>query len=565
MSVRPLSHSAIQTFRACQLQFAYKYAFNLPTPSGPAAELGSVVHAQLEAYLSDGLDPLVDKAGKLATMALPHFPPPGSCVSEAKVSLDILPGVPFIGYVDAHWYVDGVLHVSDLKTTSNYVWAKTAEQLATDPQLATYVKGLAGDVDAMVMHVQVLTKGTPDARLVGPVLMKKETVQNNWTAMQEDAKLIVSLHSRNTPDITEALDPLALVPQHQPNFAPCSAYGGCTFRSICKHSDINYKPQRSTIMAPTPAQLARRAALLGQPAPVAQPVVPPDATNDYQEPITEANGRISVTELRPGQWRAYLDGMTISKNGVNSWPTSDRALEVARASMAADDEVNGNAAPVADKPKRTRRTKAQMAADAAQAHTKVVEDGGPDEVSNNVNAAAWAAKVTEADVAVSKDDILADAFVTKAEEAAAAGVVSRPANSQPATPAKGALSEEARSIAGGLRDVVEAMKQDRVLQVSGVVHTPTLYVSCLPTDREVMPIEQVLAPLEDECAHEARVPYYGMIGYGAGPKQVIGKLLVLWRKAPPKDDAFIGVLHAYAEEVIAQWQRAGGKVVRGVR
>jgi hypothetical protein len=316
---------------------------------------------------------------------------------------------------------------------------------------------------------------------------------------------------------------------------------------------------------PTPAQLARRASLFGTPAPAAQPtnnsVTPPDATSDYQDPITEANGRISVSELRPGQWRAYLDGMTISKNGVNSWPTSERALQVARDQLATDDECNGNVAPVADKPKRVRRTKAQMEANAKAADvanealaakaTVYVSDGLlHDRVGNDPGPSRAAVSVkVQPDVAVSDEDILADAFVTKAEESAAAGVVSRPANTQPATPAKIALPDGAFTVT--------------LPKVS--VFVPTLYVSCYPLNKQVRPIEDILAPLEDETAYEARVPYYGMIEYGKGTQAVTGKLIVSWHKNPPKEDMFISGTHPMRDSVVNAWLRSKGQVIVGTK
>jgi len=56
-----LSYSSIATYKGCPARFKYSRIDRLPDPSGPAAERGTRIHADAEAFFSEGSLPILSE------------------------------------------------------------------------------------------------------------------------------------------------------------------------------------------------------------------------------------------------------------------------------------------------------------------------------------------------------------------------------------------------------------------------------------------------------------------------------------------------------------------------
>jgi hypothetical protein len=184
-----LSPSALGTGEKCERAFGFTYIDKLPRKTTKAQEIGTATHAELEAWLRDGVpprSPLLTSSG-----ALSHFPPPKApgllveTVFAFRVTLLRVPGAldvagarealeagedvsaVFYGYKDAQRLVDEavppIVEVYDLKTTSGLQWRKTTEELLTDTQSAVYAADalleIPGAQVASLRWVYTQTKG----------------------------------------------------------------------------------------------------------------------------------------------------------------------------------------------------------------------------------------------------------------------------------------------------------------------------------------------------------------------------------------------------------------------
>ena len=77
------SPSQLSAFKLCRRRWWRESVNGERTPSGPAAERGSAIHAELEAYLGEGVAP-VDGVARSMLRALPA---PGS-IPRAQIEVD---------------------------------------------------------------------------------------------------------------------------------------------------------------------------------------------------------------------------------------------------------------------------------------------------------------------------------------------------------------------------------------------------------------------------------------------------------------------------------------------
>jgi hypothetical protein len=133
---RGTSPSQISTFRDCARKWWRISVNGERQPSSPAAERGSRVHEQIEAYLEHGTQP-TDGA---ALAMLPNLPEAGTVAGELiEVAFAYQPEgwpVPIRGRVDLLDPESG--RIIDHKTTASLSYAKSAEMLPFDPQAIAY-------------------------------------------------------------------------------------------------------------------------------------------------------------------------------------------------------------------------------------------------------------------------------------------------------------------------------------------------------------------------------------------------------------------------------------------
>jgi hypothetical protein len=248
MGLYKFSPSAIDTYKSCARKWAWDKIGKVPRAQHPSAALGERCHKQLENYLVSGEHPrhmhetgLVDDMGAIVSPSLEFLPPPGTVEVEKAFNFES-PRTGFIysGRIDWRRPLDaadiqalalpypseGWAEIGDHKSTSNLAYAKTPEDLLTDPQGVIYA------VDAMA-HYQV-----PHVRLHWNYISTKRpyrvlpVIQHVHTqGVAEEFKRIEGIATEMAHHLdTVGPDDILSLPA---NTNTCRAYGGCPYRYKC--------------------------------------------------------------------------------------------------------------------------------------------------------------------------------------------------------------------------------------------------------------------------------------------------------------------------------------------
>lgn len=143
------SPSSFDLWDTCQRRWGFRYLAGIKTPRAPSAALGTRCHALLETYLKGGQFDLYSDEGKIVAVAIPHFPErhetlqvrsehPFTFTSEPI--LHLAEPIVFNGVIDVQaQHVSGAWAVYDFKTTkSPKLYGKPVDVLAKDPQGVMY-------------------------------------------------------------------------------------------------------------------------------------------------------------------------------------------------------------------------------------------------------------------------------------------------------------------------------------------------------------------------------------------------------------------------------------------
>ncbi|TSC23278.1 PD-(D/E)XK nuclease family protein [Corallococcus sp. Z5C101001] len=281
--LRHLSVSQLRRFALCERAWFFSKVLRLPERPSKAREVGTATHAQLEHYLRTGADVL----GPIAAAGKHLLPAPGAdlLVEEhfGEPSPLFADGVPLTGFIDLvnpRQLAEGVLRVTDHKTTSSITrYAATPEQLASAGhdagiQMVGYgywavlaAERFPGLKWLELEHLYFQTRGTREARSV-VTTVSAEHVRDEWRAR-------IDPMARRMRDVARATSPN----QVKPSWSACQKYGGCPFQTQCLNAQSQGKPPMSLVnritksatstMAPTPAPAAPEQELAA--------VLPPDA------------------------------------------------------------------------------------------------------------------------------------------------------------------------------------------------------------------------------------------------------------------------------------------------
>lgn len=251
MKLLRVSASQVKDFRMCKRLWVFRSVLKIRSPQTPAQARGTVIHAALEAYLQNGeLSPALLKQAEEREISeeelrgyvdaiKPYYGNPGEGLTEFKDYIPTYPGGPMFTVVVDHardMVVDGKEYpqIDDLKTTSDFRYAKTPAQLAEDVQMVSYGKwacetaaeqSLAPPDFVTLRHVYALTKGAKKKTMAREVKVTPTQIDVQWQGVLDDVRSMVALAEAST----EAPDPQTV----EPNTASCSAYGGCFFRTTC--------------------------------------------------------------------------------------------------------------------------------------------------------------------------------------------------------------------------------------------------------------------------------------------------------------------------------------------
>lgn len=239
---KPWRFSATQfdTFLDCPRKWAWKYIAGKRTPPNKSAALGSLVHKLLENYLRTGetlplssVDPKTREAAEIAAAGIHHLPAPktpgmvvegGDTDDEAKgFQFEIAPGVIVRGAKDIR-FANGPVEVWDHKTTVDFKWAKTAEQLRKNVQAVLYAYEEMEVRAADHVDLNWVYYRTRDGRASKKVHLRmvKEQVLPPIRALGVVGRLLLL-------SLKEQRDPLSFPAET----THCGAYGGCPYKADC--------------------------------------------------------------------------------------------------------------------------------------------------------------------------------------------------------------------------------------------------------------------------------------------------------------------------------------------
>jgi hypothetical protein len=224
-----------QSFGGCYRKWYYDHILGLKAPATKAMRAGTGLHSEIERRLLTGTalqSPLALAGG----IFVPH---PGSGLFvEKPIHFTTRSGVAIYGHVDLYnlrqQYIDpeGTLQqdppwsfeVKDWKTTSDFGYAKTELELASNIQLVTYAEAgfrLWPDFEhARLTHVYFRTRGRPDSKLV-TIRRSRDEVAARWSYAESVIQHMSDVVQAPSVDHVDA------------NTKSCTAYNGCPHASRC--------------------------------------------------------------------------------------------------------------------------------------------------------------------------------------------------------------------------------------------------------------------------------------------------------------------------------------------
>jgi hypothetical protein len=223
-----ISVSQIRAKKRCIRFWCFQYAYGIRFQH-PSAAFGSRVHAKGEALLRHGTPPDSSPEGKRLRTGLQYLPKDaGTPLVEVsiKIPLDSVPGITFLGFIDALWTQAPVLIVQDWKTTSNLRYAKTEKELHDgDLQFLGYSRAAMlkySRSEAQGLWIYMQTKGGYGSIAREPKITLDET-DAAWQHINSEARIIAQWYADN----------LQIQDTPRASEEACKQYGGCPYRRVC--------------------------------------------------------------------------------------------------------------------------------------------------------------------------------------------------------------------------------------------------------------------------------------------------------------------------------------------
>lgn len=236
--MRPLSASGVKLWRSCPRRFTFRYVEGLEQEKTDATNLGTEVHAEMEAWIKKGTLPTHPLALKLlgAFANHPHYPAKGRMGSEEEFTLTIA-GVNWRGVIDGRKRDGDTAVVVDFKTCKDINrYALRAEGgLLVSPEgepdvqatlyaAKEYVQG-ATKVLGIWAYVSTGANPKPPTRLV-EVEFDRDKVEEVYAGLHADALDVQVLY---------AIRPKAAV-------MPYRASACLSFNRPCEYTALCNKP-----------------------------------------------------------------------------------------------------------------------------------------------------------------------------------------------------------------------------------------------------------------------------------------------------------------------------------
>lgn len=243
------SASQHRAFLRCQRYWFFGWRMRLERPSTVGTRRGKKIHHGTEHYLltgevKDQPDPEGDYRAYVEAL-VPHLPPPmhDELLIEHRIWLrtDVVKHhrlgeadkpenrIGWLGYIDIGFDRGDRIKIDDIKSTSDWRYNKTPEELSEDIQLISYGRWVYEDVgypgEVELGHLYIKTgKKVPKKPKVRPVsiTVTKDHVDQVWGEAQE-----------TVAQMREVAASVTNVHDLPPTVSACGMYGGCPFKEQC--------------------------------------------------------------------------------------------------------------------------------------------------------------------------------------------------------------------------------------------------------------------------------------------------------------------------------------------
>lgn len=233
-----ISASQIATWNDCRRKWGFEKIEGI-RHSSAAVELGLAVHGILEAAQAGTPIDQTTKAGLIASAHIADMPDEALTEFDITVWLrdrvldlsnPVAPktidgGCVLVGRVDRMWFDQDVIVIDDHKTTSDFKWAKTEDELLRDPQFLSYATWVIQQFGVDRVRGRWLyyhTRKPPKGKIVS-VTASADTVLDGFVKYVLSPGLYIEQVRRSLNDI-----------KHLPvNQAACGKYGGCKHAAYC--------------------------------------------------------------------------------------------------------------------------------------------------------------------------------------------------------------------------------------------------------------------------------------------------------------------------------------------
>ncbi len=220
------SASSVSTFEACPRKWAFDKIDGIPREESPAATLGKLVHSQLERWLRDATPPDDSEAGRIADSALHLLPQPKTPGMTLEQHFEIeIGGYQFHGYKDVQLIDPDGPTVFDHKSTSDFKWIKTRDDLVDDVQATLYAADAmfrTASPTCLLQWTYVRTRGPRASKKVTAFVGRKEITPRLEKTVLSAAKMSAIIESG------------AKAADVEKNTKACNDFGGCPYLGICK-------------------------------------------------------------------------------------------------------------------------------------------------------------------------------------------------------------------------------------------------------------------------------------------------------------------------------------------
>lgn len=265
-----VSPSQLDTYLTCKRKWAFRYIDGIEAPPHRSAQVGTRVHEILEHWLRDATPPNIEEeltidghtyhTGRIAMEAIPFLPPPGP---HLRLEEKFING-HWLGYMDVK-YRAAPNHavVMDHKTTGNFGYAKTSEDLATDPQAIIYARAvLDEDPEVQIVDLAWTYTRTVKPYKAHPVRLRvlREYVDEAIRPYDHIAREMLALRTSGLRAMQIEPDP-----QH------CQKYGGCPYLDRCNLTPEELMRGVMNQMSLMDKIAAAKGAIAGAPLPPALP------------------------------------------------------------------------------------------------------------------------------------------------------------------------------------------------------------------------------------------------------------------------------------------------------